>query len=229
MREGSPAGNEGDERPAGPAGPAGLTLRERKKLRTRRALVEEALRLFTEQGFGETTLDELVDAVEISQRTFFRTFASKEDVALAPEKELWAAYVAGIEARPPGPGRSPLASYQETLFAAVREMAEGWERRFLCSRALCERTPALLAHSLRHCAEVTDRVLHITAERRPAAGGGRDQELRLLLLLELMLAAWRWAVRQWAAAGQGADREALYGHMREAFAAIPDAAALARH
>lgn len=117
----------------------GLTLRERKKLRTRRALVEEALRLFSEQGFAETTLDELVDSVEVSQRTFFRNFTSKEDVALAPERELWAAYMADIESRP-ADGLA-LADFQEILFTAVAGMAEGWERRFVVSRALCDRTP----------------------------------------------------------------------------------------
>ncbi|WP_207931119.1 TetR family transcriptional regulator [Streptomyces sp. 8K308] len=204
-----------------------LTLRERKKLRTRRALVEEALRLFTERGFGEATLDEVVAAVEVSQRTFFRYFSSKEDVALAPEKELWAAYAAEMERRPPPEEGSPLPRFEEVLFGAVAGMADGWERRFVVSRALCDRTPALVAHSLRHCAEVTDRVVALATRR-----GGVD-ELRTRLTLELMLAAWHWAVHQWSAEAAaddaglgGADREALYARMREAFAALPGVAAL---
>ncbi|MDT0346838.1 TetR/AcrR family transcriptional regulator [Streptomyces litchfieldiae] len=207
----------------------GLTLRERKKLRTRRALVEEALRLFTEQGFGETTLDELVDAVDVSQRTFFRNFSSKEDVALAPEKELWTTYLAELERRPPG--ASTLADYQDTLFAAIGQMTEGWERRFLASRALCDRTPALVAHSLRHCSEITERALAVVAARRPAPDAAAALHDRLLL--ELMLAAWRWAIGQWAAAGEVpcADdttcRAELRAHVRRAFGAIPGTARLA--
>ncbi|UCM88438.1 TetR/AcrR family transcriptional regulator [Streptomyces marincola] len=237
--------NDGPHSGRGGTEAAGLGLRERKKLRTRRALVDEALRLFTEKGFAEATLDELVDAVEVSQRTFFRNFGCKEDVALAPEKELWAAYVADIESRPPGSARP--VDFADALFAAVRDMAEGWESRFLASRALCDRTPALVAHSLRHCAEVTDHLLNVLAERRPGAfaeggqgtagaapGGAADRaavdraavdpeaRLRLFLRLEATLAAWRWAVREWSAQGAAADREALYGHMRAAFAALPD-------
>ncbi len=193
----SPSGPDGST-PSDPA--RRLPLRERKKLRTRQALVDAALCLFVERGFAETTLDQLVDEVEVSKRTFFRAFSSKEDVALAPEKELWATYRRRIEAAPlAGP---LLDAYQDALIAAIGDMSDGWEGRFLISRALADRTPALTAHSLQHCAEVTDAVVRTVVGRLPADSG--IGELPARLLLELMVAAWRGALREWSAAAEEA-------------------------
>jgi AcrR family transcriptional regulator len=60
-------------------------LRERKKARTRAAIQTHALRLFREQGYDATTVEQICDAVEISESTFFRYFPSKAEVVLQDE------------------------------------------------------------------------------------------------------------------------------------------------
>ncbi|WP_433195235.1 TetR family transcriptional regulator [Nocardia sp. CA-107356] len=66
-------------------GTAAQGLRERKKERTRRTIREEAFRLFREQGYAETTIEQIAAAAEVSPSTFFRYFPTKEQLVLADD------------------------------------------------------------------------------------------------------------------------------------------------
>lgn len=68
---------------SGSRAPAGL--RERKKERTRETIRKRALHLFITQGYDATTVQQIIDDVEISESTFFRYFPSKADVVLADD------------------------------------------------------------------------------------------------------------------------------------------------
>ena len=65
-----------------PVEPPAVGLRERKKARTRIAIQDHALRLFREQGYDQTSVEQIADAAEVSPSTFFRYFPTKEDVVL---------------------------------------------------------------------------------------------------------------------------------------------------
>src|SRR5262245_25033253 len=117
------------------------TLRERKKLRTRQALVDTAITLFSERGFDTTPLDTLLEAVEVSRRTFFRNFRSKEDVALTAVTELWRAYLDVLDEAPKS---GPLVIvFRDAMLATLDRMDEDWYRRFPATLRLIDESPAL--------------------------------------------------------------------------------------
>ena len=76
-----------------------LGLRERKKAKTRAAIQRHALRLFREQGYAATRVEQIADAAEVSPSTFFRYFPTKEDVVLYDPTDL--PMFAAFEAQPP--------------------------------------------------------------------------------------------------------------------------------
>ncbi len=89
-------------------------LRERKKARTREAIQEAALRLFRERGYSSTTVEQIAEAADVSERTFFRYFPSKaETVSYDPIEPLVAESFVGQPAE-----LDPTAA----LRAAIREV-----------------------------------------------------------------------------------------------------------
>ncbi|MFI6303568.1 TetR/AcrR family transcriptional regulator [Amycolatopsis thailandensis] len=184
------------------------TLRERKKLRTRQALAETAISLFGEHGFDATPLDALLDEVEVSRRTFFRNYRSKEDVALTAVKQLWSDFLVTLDET--GKSGSLVDVFRDALLTTLDRMDDDWYQRFPATLRLVDQSPSLNGHSLRHCAEIQTEVAH-------RLGDPRDLELRMLI--EFCVATWRCALDEWlpeCAPGE------LPGHVRRAFSAMHD-------
>ncbi len=106
-----------------PAEPTGL--RERKKAKTRAAIQEHALRLFREQGYAATTVDQIAAAAEISPSTFFRYFPTKEATVLFDQLDPVLMRVAAAQ-----PAElSPTAAMRKTLREVFDTLPrDEWER-----------------------------------------------------------------------------------------------------
>src|ERR1044072_8827435 len=78
-------------------------LRERKKRATPDATPSTARRLFAERGFDAVTVAEIAVAADVSEKTVFNHFATKEDLVFAGGEARLAQLQAAIAQRPPGP------------------------------------------------------------------------------------------------------------------------------
>jgi AcrR family transcriptional regulator len=131
--------------------------------RTRRQLAEMAARLFLERGYEAVTVEEIVAAVEVSPRTFFRYFASKEDVLdeiLVNEAQ---AITAALRDRPK----------EEPVLDAVKAAAASWlgtaqrDPRTLRLFALVVRTPVLRSRWLVRRHGTQEQLAEILTQRLP--------------------------------------------------------------
>ncbi|MFF8834960.1 TetR family transcriptional regulator [Streptomyces sp. NPDC015130] len=178
-------------------------LRERKKQRTRDALIRVALELFTTQGYERTTVDEIVDAVEVSQRTFFRYFGSKEEVAFAVQHMVEELFVSALDRRPPGEG--PFDALREAVLSAWDHAGEAIAdvvpvELYLRNFQMIESTPALLAFHLRRSAETEETIARIIADRE---GLDVDEDPRPRIAVAAFSGVMRVTAQMW---GRGTDQ-----------------------
>ncbi|MEU9985362.1 TetR family transcriptional regulator [Streptomyces sp. NPDC007971] len=174
------------------------TLRERKKQRTRDALLRSALELFTTQGYEHTTVTEIADAVDVSQRTFFRYFAGKEDVALAAQELAEERFVAAVRERPPH--EAPMEALRQAVLEGWDGLSEAIEavvpvELYVRMYRTIESTPALLAAHLRRSAATEEVIARLLAERE---GVDVDADPRPRLAVAVLGGVIRVSERQWS-------------------------------
>jgi len=165
--------------------------------------VAAALRLFADRGYDSVTVDEIAEAVEVSPRTFFRYFPSKEDVLFADEPELVAALREAIVGRP---AHEPVL---EAILNALIELAEVFSddpERMLLHARIITGTPALRSRGLEQQAKMEAALAGVIAER---LGLDIEREMAPKLVAAGTVAALRVALDHWIERGGIDDLRAL--------------------
>jgi AcrR family transcriptional regulator len=143
-----------------------MGLRERKKQRTRRALASAALRLFAERGYEETTIADIAAAADVSPRTFFSYFPSKEDVVFAEVDERLAEVRESLGQR--SPDETPLESIRRIVLEIMEAIATAAGEYGAVQVQLIFERPSLQARALKRMndteQEVVDRLTELCPE-----------------------------------------------------------------
>jgi AcrR family transcriptional regulator len=170
----------------------------------------EALRLFREKGYSQTTVEEIADAAAISPRTFFRYFPSKEDVVLWDEYDPLA-----LELLVARPDDEPLA---ETFRAVIRETLGGLYRRdperLLTRVRLAATVPEVRARFVAEQTRGIEELAPLVATKR----GASFDDLKLRVVGSAVLAAVDAAADQWQQDEGKSDLLALFDRAMDALA-----------
>jgi AcrR family transcriptional regulator len=205
-------------------------LRETKKLRMRTEIADQAMRLFVERGFDRVTVAEIAAAADISQKTVFNYFPTKEDLFFDEVPEREAAIVDAIRGRAPG----------ESVLAALRRLQLGECGRlsspsFATFARIIEESTALQAKEL----EVMAHFAQVLAAAMESELGVDERDARIAagLLVSVHRQLFRAARKQALAGKHGAaaarrlreDLERAYGMLEHGLGELGRVESAATH
>ena len=164
--------------PAGGAPPSGL--RERKKQKTRDEIAAAALRLFAERGYAATTVADIAAAAEVSERTVYAYFPTKEDVLFSDHAALRRGLAEALERRPAG------ATTLDTLRDYIVDNLSLLDEQARMRWQIVAGNPVLLGHQRARQAELGSLIAAAIATEL----GESSDDLRPQLVTAAVIAAF---------------------------------------
>jgi AcrR family transcriptional regulator len=166
-------------------------LRERKKVATRQALHEAAVRLAVERGLDNVTVEAIADAVDVSRRTFSNYFDGKEDAVLYGYEQRLRTLLDLLRARPA----------DESAWTALRQAFHdlypqlgAQDSQWVAEMRLTRQHPSLLARQLATFARCERDLTEAVAER---TGGQEPDPVRARVIAATFLTGIRLATQLW--------------------------------
>ncbi|KUL30726.1 TetR/AcrR family transcriptional regulator [Actinoplanes awajinensis] len=167
-----------------------LGLRERKKLATRMALYEAAVRLAAERGADNVTIDAIAEAAGVSRRTFTNYFANKEEVFYYRDAYRMRRLCAAIRQQPGSDLWTVLTGAAlELLTEAYADADTSW----ITQRRLLHGDPNHLAHQIAAYTAIERELAGEIASRVTGPGA----ELRARVFAASFMTAMRTSVQYW--------------------------------
>ena len=172
-------------------------LRERKKIETLHRMQEEAMRLFEEQGYEATTIEQIAEASGVSPSTFYRYFPTKEDVVVQDEYDPM--IVAAFQDQPEG--MAPIEAFRTALRALFGQFTPEDMERIRRRVDIIFSVPALRARQVQQVVATERMICELVADR-----SGRDaSDLEVRHFAAVLIASWSAGVIAWNDGGQGED------------------------
>lgn len=192
-------------------------LRERKRIATRRAIQRAVLELSTQRGYDNVTIEEISAAADVSPRTFFNYFASKEEAVVGDIPSI-AALDAAQDFLAEGKDADILAGLGRLFEVAAVEISDN-RTASQQRRALLRQQPSLFAKRMTFLHMFEDEIAELVQQRliRDGFGSVRDSaeaEQRAQMLSLIGFATMRLAYRRWI---ETSDSVSLSDLVREAF------------
>jgi AcrR family transcriptional regulator len=189
-----------------------VNRRERKKLETRTALEQAALRLFAEKGYEQTTVEEIAEAADVAVRTFFRYFSSKQHVLFGDVAHDRVARLRHeLATRPRG---EPILESVRAVLDVVDIPDPDEQREVMARLRLMEQQPSLVATYLRLNNELRQMIAEFVAER---TGRPVDSDPYPLTVASAVTSSWDIALSVWVATD---GRRPLSALRQEVFASF---------
>jgi AcrR family transcriptional regulator len=167
-------------------------------------IAKKAMALFVEQGFEETTIDQIAAAVGMSSRGVFRYFATKEDIVVGDLLQVGRNLAAALEARPLD--ESPWEALRRALDEPLRALRDDGGAALAVSTMLAT-TPALRAAQQRKHAQWEQLLVPTIARRLKGSVG--SCELRAHAIVSAALSCLDVAVGEWTRSGGTRALDAL--------------------
>jgi AcrR family transcriptional regulator len=193
--------------------PQPMSLRERKKRLAQATIEEAALRLFQQQGYEQTSIQDVADAVMMSPRTFFRYFASKEEVLLGPIHAIQSDGLRFLQQI------ASTESPQTALRATMEYLASQYQQQrtsFLLRYRVAIQTPSIVSFYLQAVTQTESALCDALCSHLETA----KNRQKMRFLVALYMTALRVALNVWLEQEAQEDLVSLLGEYLDSFSSL---------